>query len=123
MTWLLVFVAGGVGSWCRIRLDGLVGRHWHHSVPAGTLTINVLGSFALGLLTGQALAHGGEASLLTVLGTGLIGGFTTFSTAQVEVVRLAMARRSVVAISLQIGMMLVAVAVALLGWSLGSLLG
>ena len=123
MNWLLVFVAGGLGSWCRFRLDALIGRRWDHSVPVGTLTINVLGSFLLGLLTGQALAHGGEASLLFVVGTGLIGGFTTFSTANVEVVRLSLAGRSAVAVGLHLGMMAAAVAAALLGWWIGAAIG
>ena len=123
MSWVFVFLAGGSGAWCRFRLDGLIGRFWRHSVPVGTLVINVLGSFLLGLLSGQALAHGGEASLLAVLGTGLLGGFTTFSTANVEVTRLALAGRGGVAVTLQIAMAVVAVAVALFGWWLGALIG
>ena len=51
--------------------------------PWGTLAINVLGSFALGLLMGQGSAH-----VLLIAGAGLLGGFTTFSTASLETVRL-----------------------------------
>ncbi|MFT8395100.1 fluoride efflux transporter FluC [Propionibacterium sp.] len=123
MTWVLIFVAGGVGSWCRFRLDGVISRSWRHSVPIGTLTINMIGSFLLGLLTGHAMTHGGEASVLAVLGTGLMGGFTTFSTANVEVVRLAMSGRRGVALGLQVGMMVIAVLVALLGWTIGAAVG
>ncbi|MFZ2624566.1 MAG: CrcB family protein [Propionibacterium sp.] len=123
MTWVFIFLAGGAGSWCRFRLDGVISRAWRRAVPVGTLTINVLGSFLLGLLTGQALTHGGEASLLAVLGTGLIGGFTTFSTANVEVVRLALAGRGTTAVVLHIGMMVLAVAAALLGWAIGDAIG
>lgn len=123
MTWVLVFLAGGVGSWCRFRFDGLINRAWRRSVPVGTLTINVLGSFLLGLLTGQALTHGGEASLLAVLGTGLMGGFTTFSTATVEVVRLTLAGRGTTAAILHVGMMVLAVVAALLGWAIGDAIG
>lgn len=123
MTWVLVAVAGGLGAWCRFRLDTLIGRRWPGSVPVGTLAINLLGSLALGLLTGHALTHGGEAAVLFVVGTGLLGGFTTFSTATVEVVRLAMSRRRIAAVVLYVGMMVLCVAAAMLGWAAGAATG
>lgn len=121
MTWALMVLAGGIGSWCRFRLDALIGRHWRRSVPVGTLSINVLGSFALGLLTGHAGAHGGAEGVLLVAGTGLLGGFTTFSTANVEVVRLALAGRRAGALALHLSMMVLAVGAAMLGWAVGGI--
>jgi CrcB protein len=51
--------------------------------------INVSGSFVLGLVTGLALHHGLPAQAVSLLGTGICGGYTTFSTFSVETVRLA----------------------------------
>ena len=50
-------------------------------MPLGTLVINVTGSFLLGLLTALTVGHAGLADLQTVLGVGLLGGYTTFSAA------------------------------------------
>jgi hypothetical protein len=61
--------------------------------PVGTTVINVTGSFLLGLLGGLALQHGLPTSWHLVLGTGFLGGYTTFITASVETVRLLQDRR------------------------------
>ena len=44
LLWLGVFVAGGVGAWCRFRLDGLIARHWSRSVPVSYTHLDVLPS-------------------------------------------------------------------------------
>ena len=60
-------------------------------VPVGTIVVNTTACLLLGILTGwaQAEATAGAASLARVLGTGLLGGYSTFSTASVEGARLA----------------------------------
>ncbi len=73
------------GTWWTMSSSGGPGREF----PFGTLVINVTGSFVLGLLTGSALHHGVSATWLTVVGTGLIGAYTTFSTFTFDTVRLA----------------------------------
>jgi CrcB protein len=90
---LLVSMAGGLGAVARLVLDGLIrGRH-ALEYPVGTTLINVSGSFLLGLLGGLALRHALPTSLHLVLGTGFLGGYTTFSAASVETVRLLQDRR------------------------------
>jgi fluoride exporter len=69
-------LAGGIGAVARFALDGLVGGRVASEFPLGTLVVNLLGAFVLGVLVGAAV--GGDAYRLE--GTGLIGGFTTFST-------------------------------------------
>jgi CrcB protein len=71
-----VGLLGGLGALGRFALDGRVAARLGRDYPYGTLAVNVLGSFLLGLLVGLAL--GGSAYRL--LGTGLVGAFTTFST-------------------------------------------
>lgn len=81
-------LAGGVGAAARFVVDGLVRRRWDGGYPWATLVINVSGSLVLGVLTGLTIYHGAPGDLRLVLGTGLCGGYTTFSTASFEAVRL-----------------------------------
>lgn len=85
-------LAGGVGAVLRFVVDSAIAARAHRSAPMGTLVINISGSFLLGLLTSIALGHGGLTEVETVLGTGLLGGYTTFSTASVEAVNLSLAQ-------------------------------
>lgn len=74
-THVLTFVAGGLGALLRVLLVPLVDRRLDAILPfAGTLAVNLLGCFAIGV--GSVLL-GGPARLV-VLG-GLLGGFTTYS--------------------------------------------
>lgn len=77
MTALLVAVAGGLGVLARHLLSSAVQGPWT------TVTINVVGSFLLGLLVAAAWA---SPQARTVAGAGFLGGFTTFSTFSVQVV-------------------------------------
>ncbi len=88
MTLALVMVAAGVGAPLRYVVDQAVQHRWPGAFPAGTLTVNLSGSFLLGLLTGVAAHHGLAQQAVTVLGTGLLGAYTTFSTFSYETVRL-----------------------------------
>jgi CrcB protein len=77
----------------------------------GTLAVNVVGAFLLGALAGR----GGDADALTVLGTGLLGAFTTFSGFALEVVEAP--RRDGVVITA--GTLVLGIAAAAAGWALG----
>ena len=88
MTVALVMVAAAVGAPLRYVVDQAVQHRWPGAFPAGTLTVNLSGSFLLGLLTGLAARHGLAPQVVTVLGTGLLGAYTTFSTFSYETVRL-----------------------------------
>jgi CrcB protein len=116
-----VAVAGGVGAAARFVVDSLVRARLGSAHPWGTTVINVSGSFALGLLTGLALQAVVAPEWKLVLGTGLLGGYTTFSTASVETVRLLAAGRRGAAVANGLGMLVACVGVASLGLWLGSL--
>lgn len=85
---LVVAVGGGTGALLRYLADGAVQDRVSGPFPWGTTAVNLTGSFVLGLLTGLAWYHGLGSSASSVLGTGLCGGFTTWSTASWESVRL-----------------------------------
>lgn len=121
LLFLAVAAAGGVGAALRFVVDGVVRARIRSSYPVGVTIINVTGSFLLGLLTGLALARLVSDEWLLVLGTGLLGGYTTFSTASFETVRLLQLRRPGAALANGLGMLGASVAVATLGLWLGTL--
>lgn len=89
MNWLLVVAGGMAGAPLRYLADRAVQAR-HDSVLAwGTFTANVTGCLLLGLLTGAALAGAASSGLLLLLGTGLCGALTTYSTFSYEALRLA----------------------------------
>lgn len=77
---LLVSLAAAVGAAARYALDIVIQRRHASGLPWGTFAINVSGSFALGLVTGLAAHHGLGSDAVSVLGAGLLGGYTTWST-------------------------------------------
>lgn len=83
-----VALAGGIGAALRYGVDSGVTRRVRARVPLGTWVVNVSGSFLLGVLVGLGAEVVPDA-LRTVLGVGLLGGYTTFSTASVEAVSIA----------------------------------
>ena len=114
-------VAGALGAVLRFSVDHAVQRRAHSDFPIGILVVNTTGSFVLGFLVGCADHHGLSAAWLTVLGTGLIGAYTTFSTFTFDTVRLLedgewAATVGNVAFSLVLGL-----GAAALGLGLGSL--
>lgn len=108
-------IAGGIGAAARFVADSLIAARSRGTVPLGTLVINVSGSFLLGLLAGWAARVGAPPDVRLVLGTGLLGGFTTFSTASVELVRLARDDRRWTALALALGMVVLSLAAAATG--------
>src|ERR687885_139477 len=85
LTLLAVFVGGGAGAVCRYTVGRFIGVHYGGAFPLGTFLINVTGCFALGLLaTALAATHRDVALPTALLGTGFLGGYTTFSTYALE---------------------------------------
>lgn len=84
LDWIGLALLGGVGAMLRYLVDGWVEDRYRGEFPLGTFAVNMSGTFALGVLTG---AHVADAALF-IVGTGLIGAFTTFSTWMFETQRL-----------------------------------
>ena len=113
-----VGLLGGLGAIARFALDASVGLRFGRELPLGTLVVNVLGAFLLGLIAGAALDD--EASKL--LGTGAIGAFTTFSTWALESQRMAEAGQARLGGLNLVVSLLAGIAVAALGRALGAAL-
>ena len=83
---LLLGLAGATGAAARFAITEWATKRWQRSFPLATLFINVTGAFALGLLTtvGGVIGGSGASGVVSqarlLLGTGFLGGYTTFST-------------------------------------------
>jgi len=122
LLFVLLSLAGGIGAATRFALDGVIRSRAGESLPWGTILINVTGSFLLGLVTGMVGQHLLAGSAQLVLGTGFLGGYTTFSTASLETVRLLQAGRRRDGIVNALGTLVAATTSAAIGLLLGSLL-
>ncbi|MFI5327429.1 MAG: fluoride efflux transporter CrcB [Candidatus Rokuibacteriota bacterium] len=92
MHFALVCLGGAVGTGARYFLGGLAIRWLGGEFPHGTLLVNVIGSFLIGLV--QELAFGAgivSENVRVVLAVGVLGGFTTYSAFAYESLRLAAA--------------------------------
>ncbi|WP_079475315.1 fluoride efflux transporter FluC [Marinococcus halophilus] len=84
MTWLLVALGGAFGAAARAALVSWSKENgWHRVLPFGTLFVNVLGSFMLGLV----VARGAGMTETVGIGIGFLGAFTTFSTFNMEIIQ------------------------------------
>ncbi len=89
MLYLVVFLGAGLGGAFRLALNEVAARLLGIEFPFGTLIVNVLGAFAMGLLTEYFAFRGGMPQEVRLfLTTGVLGGFTTFSTFALESVTL-----------------------------------
>ena len=89
MIYIYVGLAGAVGALARYGLGMMIDSIGPSAFPVSTLLINLIGSFLLGWLTHMFLRTGKPSpQFVTIVGTGMIGSFTTFSTFSVETIRL-----------------------------------
>lgn len=90
---LALACAGALGAPARFLLERRMTLRVGHGFPWGTTCVNLLGSFALGLVIGLGEFRGLDHDVARVAGVGFLGAFTTFSTFAVEAARLAPSRR------------------------------
>ena len=116
--WVGVALFGGLGAVARLVMEKGVRRQLAMTFPVGTVTVNITGAFLLGLVSGLALNH----QMSTLIGTGFLGAYTTFSGWMLETRSLAEERHWRTA-SANIGISVVlGLAAAALGHWLGGLL-
>ncbi|MES4889677.1 fluoride efflux transporter CrcB [Streptomyces sp. NPDC096012] len=89
MRFLLVILGGAVGAPLRYVIDRTVQARHDTAFPWGTFAANVTGSMILGVLTGAALSGAVSQNIQLLLGTGLCGALTTYSTFSYETLNLS----------------------------------
>ena len=93
LTYLWIAIGGALGSVSRYWLNGVVSARFGETFPVGTLTINVIGSFVIGVLGALTMPEGRMSSETRALATqfvmlGICGGFTTFSSFSLQTLNL-----------------------------------
>lgn len=118
LLWTGVVAIGGFGSVLRFLVDRSAAQRLATSFPFGTLTVNVTGSFLLGLVNGVTALP----DVLLLAGVAAVGSYTTFSTWMLDTV--AAASRGLLALAaLNVGLSLaLGLAAAALGRALGAVL-
>lgn len=117
MSWLLVFLGGMVGAPLRYLTDRLVQSKHDGTFPWGTMSVNVIGSFLLGLLTASAASP----QLQALLGTGFCGALTTYSTFSYETLQLARKHARTLALGNAVLSVIVGLGAAVLGLTVARL--
>jgi fluoride exporter len=120
VTPLWVALGAAVGAPLRYLVDRAVQSRHRRRFPWGTLTVNLVGSFVLGVLTAAAVPLG--PALGAALGTGFCGALTTYSTFGYETFALLERRAGWSATANLLGSVVAGVAFAALGWLLGAAL-
>jgi fluoride exporter len=122
--WIAVAVGGALGSVARFWLAGAMAVLTGPRFPWGTLLINVLGSFVIGLVAGLTLIPERVAmhpDIRLFLMTGFCGGFTTFSAFSLQTLELIQAGEMIPALGYIVGSVLLCVIATWCGWLLGRL--
>jgi len=84
----LIALGGGLGAMARHLVGWGSLRLMGPGFPWGTLCVNVMGSFAMGVLIGAMVKQGTSENIRLFLGVGLLGGFTTFSAFSLDAIRM-----------------------------------
>jgi CrcB protein len=117
-TALLVFVGGAVGAPTRYLTDRFISARHTRRFPFGTMTVNLVGCFVLGVLAGGVAGARWGTGTVAFLGTGFCGGLTTYSAFAVETVELALHRLPVRALGYACLSTALGIGFAELGWLL-----
>ncbi|WP_225827466.1 fluoride efflux transporter CrcB [Streptomyces naphthomycinicus] len=122
MNWLLVVAGAVVGAPLRYLTDRAVQSRHDSVFPWGTFVVNLSGCLILGLLTGAVSAGAAGPHLQLLLGTGLCGALTTYSTFSYETLRLTEAGSGLYAALNVVGSVVAGLAAAFTGVSLAGAL-
>lgn len=115
MTLVLVFLGAAFGAPLRYLTDRAVQSRHDSVFPGGTLSVNLVGCLVLGGLLGAGTAL--PSWLATLLGVGLCGSLTTYSTFSYETVRLAEASAYLYAVTNVVVSLVVGLGAALVGYT------
>ena len=122
MTIVGLVLAGALGAPLRLAVERAASTRWAGAFPIGTFLVNVTGSLALGIVVGLTASGTFDAETRTIVGTGFLGAYTTFSTYAYETVRTAEDARRGIAAAYALGSIVAGGAAAALGLALtGSL--
>ncbi|MDC3417629.1 fluoride efflux transporter CrcB [Aquibacillus salsiterrae] len=107
----------GIGGFCGAVSRFIISKAWNHAAfPYGTFTVNILGAFLLGLVTGLQA----NEKIALLVGTGFFGAFTTFSTFKLETVKFALFKQKGKAIYYLVATYGLGIILAYIGYVIGA---
>lgn len=109
----LIALGGFLGANARYIIGQLAKKYIRGSIPIGTLFINAMGSFLLGMLAGKGIS----GDVYAFFGVGFMGAFTTFSTYKLELVQLWQSKEKQASVLYFILSYVLGIALAALGYS------
>jgi CrcB protein len=119
---ILVFVGGAIGSMCRFWLSRFVAERFGETFPYGTLIVNLVGSWMIGLAAGW-IAHFNDpfwaSTAKQLLMVGICGGLTTFSSFSLQTWNLMLSGRWGSAFTNVLVSTILCLALVAIGWDLG----
>ena len=118
MNYLWVALGGALGAMARFGAVQLATARWGLSFPWGTMTVNVTGSLLIGFLATLLSSRHTDPALRLLLITGVLGGYTTFSSFSFEALALITAQRQLAAAGYVVGSALLGLAAAAIGTAL-----
>ena len=119
---LLVLLGGAIGSLCRYWWSGLVAARLGETFPYGTLFVNLVGCFIIGLAGGflsKAAAAPWEQPMRIFLTVGVCGGLTTFSSFSLQTLNLIISKRWGAALANIVVSTTICLVLVAAGWWLG----
>jgi CrcB protein len=114
---LMIAIGAAIGAPARYLTDRTIQSRHETTFPWGTLTVNLVASLILGLVTGLSGYMSAESTAL--IGTGLCGALSTFSTFSYETMQLVEERSQFYAVANVVLSVLAGLGAAALGWSVG----
>jgi fluoride exporter len=90
---LLIFIGGGLGSLARFFIGKNIPNTTFSNMPIGTLAVNIIASFILGLFIGFEMSTKLGLNYRSLIAIGFCGGFSTFSTFSADTLQLLQASR------------------------------
>lgn len=115
VTWIAIGCGGAFAALLRVMVDKAVESHSSDRFPLGTLFVNLSGALALGVMYGLGIT----STTKLILGTAVVGTYTTFSTLIFETERLCEEGDYLLATTNILGSMILGLAAAVLGWVIG----
>lgn len=88
MNFFYVILGGGIGAGLRYMLQLFIGKSNGHQLPVSTLIANLSGCLLIGIVAGLSLKYKWNEHQLLFVMTGLLGGYTTFSSFSIEIIQL-----------------------------------
>ena len=120
-TWWAVLLGGAIGTGARHGVNALAASIFSTAAPYATASVNLMGSFVVGLLAGALVSQriAMTEPMRVFVFVGIIGGFTTFSSLMLDTLTLFQSGAGATAVINLVGQLIVGLALVVAGYQIG----